>query len=343
MSPMTLPTVLVTGISGFIAKHCALELLRGGYGVRGTVRQMAKAEETRTTLARHTDVSRLSFVEADLLAERGWSQAVQGVGAVLHLASPFPLQDPKDPDELIRPAVDGTMRVLRHAVAAGVPRFVQTSSIAAIVGGLRGRGRIRANENDWTNLDDPGVSAYFRSKTLAERAARDFVANTAPQLHYTSINPGFVLGPALDRDVGTSADFIRLILRGKYPGMPRIWIGVVDVRDVARMHRLALERDLPSGGRWMGVSEVVRFLDIALVLREQLDEQAARAPTRELPDWLVRLVGLFDPAVRGLLPDLGFRFTLDNHHTREALGMDFIPMSESAPALARSLYELKMV
>lgn len=337
---MTEKTILITGISGFIAKHCALELLKHGYAVRGTVRNIAKAEETRATLAKHCDTSKLSFIEADLLADAGWADAMNGIAGVLHLASPFPLGEPKDPDELLRPAVDGTLRVLRAAMNAGVRRVVQTSSMAAVLGGHHDKRPQPFTEDDWTDASDPAVSTYYRSKTLAEKAARDFVSSGAKALHFSTINPGFVLGPVLDRDIGSSAEVIQMFLRGKYPGTPRIWFSVVDVRDVARMHRLALESAEPSGGRYLAVSETVRFLEIAHPIRDKLGRAARKAPSRQLPDLMVRLVALFDPAVRAILPDLGFEFEVNNSHTRRALRIEFRPVAESAPAMASSLIEL---
>lgn len=337
---MTDQTILITGISGFIAKHCAVELLKHGYAVRGTVRSRAKADEARATLARHCDTTKLSFADANLLSDAGWQTAMQGIGGVLHVASPFPLGEPKDPNDLLKPAVEGTLRVLRAAVASGIPRFVQTSSMSAVVGGQRLRGSNLFTEDDWTDTNDKAVTSYFRSKTLAEKAARNFVETNGKDLRFATINPGFVLGPVLDRNIGASAEVIQMILRGKYPGTPRIWFSVVDVRDVARMHRLALESTEPTGGRYLAVSEVVRFLDISRSIRERLGSAARKAPSRELPDLLVRAVALFDPAVRSILPDLGFRYEVDNSRTRQALGMDFIPITESAPAMAKSLIDL---
>ena len=340
---MTDKPILITGISGFIAKHCALELLKHGYAVRGTVRRMAKADETRATLAKRCDTSKLTFVEADLVADTGWAAAMEGIGGVLHLASPFPPGEPKDPDELLRPAVDGTLRVLRAAVAAGIPRVVQTSSMAAVHGGHPHTRTKPFNEDDWTETDNPAVTTYYRSKTLAEKAARDFVNSDGRTLHFSTINPGFVLGPVLDRDIGTSAGVIQMFLRGKYPGTPRLTFSVVDVRDVAKMHRLALESTEPSGGRYLGVSEALWFVDIARPIREKLGPAARKVPSRELPDFMVRLVALFDPVVRTILPDLGFKLRVDNSRTRRALKMDFIPVTESAPAMAASLIELGLV
>jgi dihydroflavonol-4-reductase len=206
--------VLLTGISGFIAKHCAVELLRAGYRVRGTVRTLAKGEKVRATLAQHCDVSKLEFVVADLMADVGWSEAAKGAFGVLHVASPFIIAEPKDENELIGPAVDGTMRVLKAAIAAGAERFVQTSSVAAIMAGHGATRTAPFTEDDWTKLDGPGVSAYQKSKTLSERAARDYLAQTKTGIHYASVNPGFVLGPLLDSDYGASASVIEMFMKG---------------------------------------------------------------------------------------------------------------------------------
>lgn len=332
-------TILVTGISGFIAKHCARELLEHGYAVRGTVRHRDKAGQVRTTLERHCDASRLDFVEADLLSDAGWEEAMQGVDAVLHLASPFPMAQPRDPDEVLRPAIDGTLRVLRACKGAGVPRLVLTSSTAAVVQGHQSTPRRRFTEKDWTNLASPVITAYTRSKTLAEQAAREFVRSEGQGLAFATINPGVVLGPVLDADVGASAEIVQLILRGKYPAVPRIWLPVVDVRDVARLHRLALEKPDLAGGRYLAVSEVVRFVEFGRVLRDRLGHAARRAPTRELPDFVVRAMAWIDPSVRTILPDLGFEYAVDSSLTRDTFGIDFIPFTESAPAMASSLRE----
>jgi len=336
-------TILVTGISGFIAKHCAVDLLRHGYRVRGTVRNQKKAEEVKATLGQHCDISQLEFVQADLLSDAGWEAAMQGVYGVLHLASPFILNEPKDPDELIRPAVEGTLRVLKAAVAAGAQRFVQTSSMAAVQYGHPKDRSAAFTEDDWTVLDGPGVTSYTRSKTLSERAARDFMNQQQTAMHYASVNPGLVLGPLLDRDMGGSAEVIQMFLRGKYPGCPRLSFGVVDVRDVATMHRLALETSEPSGGRYLGVSESAWFLDMMRPIKAQLGANAKKVPSFELPNFMIRLVALFDPAARSIVPDLGEELHIDNSRTRKALGIEFMGVNESAPAMARSLVDLGLV
>ena len=230
--------ILITGISGFIAKHCAVELLNHGYRVRGTLRSLKKADEVRATLARHADLAGIEFAEADLNADNGWDDAAKGVHGVLHVASPFPVAQPKDENDLIRPAVDGTMRVLKAAVANGAKRFVQTSSSVAVMYGHAKDRTAPFTEDDWSNLDGAGISAYAKSKTLAERAARGHIALTKPDMHYSTVNPGFVLGPLLDRDMGTSGEVIQMFLKGKYPGCPKLSFAAVDVRDIAKMHRL---------------------------------------------------------------------------------------------------------
>jgi dihydroflavonol-4-reductase len=337
---MARPTVLITGISGFIARHCAVEMLNAGYAVRGTMRSLQRSAEVTASFSRHADVSRLGFAPADLESDEGWDAAVAGCDHVLHVASPFPARQPRDEQQLIRPAVQGTLRVLRAAAGAGVRRLVQTSSMAAVMYGHPRERTAPFTEADWTQVETPGVTAYTKSKTLAERAARDFVAKEGARLHYASVNPGLVLGPALDRDIGTSAEIVQMMLRGKYPGAPRMAIPCIDVRDVARMHRLALEVDVPSGGRYLGSADCLWMIDIARAIRAGVGEAARRVPSRELPDWAVRLAALFDPGARLAVPELGKSLRVDTSHTRRALGFEFIPADEAAAAMARSLLEL---
>ncbi len=340
---MSRPTVLITGISGFIARHCAVEMLKAGYGVRGTVRSLSRGAEVKASLAKHADVSRLEFAEADLESDAGWREAVAGCAHVLHVASPFPAKQPRDEQDLIRPAVQGTLRVLEAAVAGGAERFVQTSSMVAVMYGHPRERTAPFTESDWTRVEDPGVTAYGKSKTLAERAAREFMQQRKPALHYSSVNPGLVLGPALDRDIGTSAEIIQMFLKGKYPGAPRMAIPVVDVRDVARMHRLAVEVDALSGGRYLGVADCLWMIEIAAAIRERLGAAARKAPTWVLPDWAVKLAGIFDPAARLAVPELGKELRVDNSLTRRTLGMEFIPAPEAAAAMAQSLMDLRLV
>ncbi|MGL4490478.1 MAG: SDR family oxidoreductase [Rhizobiaceae bacterium] len=341
---MTDRIVLITGISGFIAKHCAVEILRAGYHVRGTVRSVAKADKVRATLAKHCDVSKLEFVEADLMSDAGWAEATKGVYGVLHVASPFIIEVPKDENELIGPAVNGTMRVLKAAIEAGAKRFVQTSSVAAIMAG-HGFDRTKPfTEDDWTNLNGSHVSAYEKSKTLAEKAARDCLAETKADIHYASVNPGFVLGPLLDSDYGASAQVIQMFMKGKYPGCPALSFPCVDVRDIGKMHRLALETNEPSGGRYVGVSESAWFVDMTRAIKAKLKPaDVKKVPTKQLPNFVIKMIALFDPAARRIVPELGRQAQVDNSRTKKALGMEFIPVSESAPAMAQSLVDHGLV
>jgi dihydroflavonol-4-reductase len=334
--------VLITGISGFIAKHTALQFLEAGYAVRGTVRDAKKGDEVARTLAKYTDISKLEFTGADLLSDTGWDSAMDGCDCVAHMASPFPLVQPRDENELIRPAVEGTLRVLKAAADAGVERFVQTSSSVAVIYG-HPRSKTRFDETDWTNVQSPDVTPYQKSKTLAEKAARDFVAEHAGNMHYASVNPGLVLGPPLDSRFGSSLEVIRMLLAGKYPGAPKLKVQVVDVRDIARMHLLAMETSQPSGGRYLGIADSIWMIDMANMLREGLAEKARKAPKRELPDFVVRLVALFDGAARSVLPELDWDKTVDNSHTRSELAIGFIPADEAVVTAGKALIDMKVV
>jgi dihydroflavonol-4-reductase len=336
-------TVLVTGISGFIAKHCAIELLNQGYSVRGTVRDIKKIDHVRKVLAHHADTTKLEFVEADLMSDSGWNDAMRDVWGVLHLASPFPLAQPKDENEVIRPAVEGTLRVLNAAIQNKVTRFVQTSSSVAIMYGHPHDRVAPFTESDWSDLNGQGITAYAKSKTLAEQSARALVSKSATSMHFATVNPGFVLGPLLDNDIGTSGEVIRSFLQGKYPGQPRLSFPVVDVRDIALMHRLALETAEPSGGRYIGVSEGVWFADMMRPIKAALGIKAKKVPTIVLPNFLMRIIALFDAGARSVLDDLGREVRVDNNQTRKALKMTFRPVTESAPAMAKSLIDLGLV
>ncbi|MDB4254924.1 NAD-dependent epimerase/dehydratase family protein [bacterium] len=240
-------TVLLTGASGYIAKHIALQLLEAGYHVRGTVRDLGRGAEVteavRPQLSDDSDLAvRLTFVILDLTEDAGWTDAMNGVDVLMHTASPFPLDQPKHEDDLIRPAVDGAMRALRAAHAAGITRVVLTSSTAAISGSALPAGDTSFDETNWTDPTDPDVAAYARSKTLAEQAAWDFVRNDAPDMNLTTINPGFVLGAPLDQHFGSSIQVIERLLRGKDPMLPDIGFATVDVLDVAEMHVMVIEK-----------------------------------------------------------------------------------------------------
>lgn len=301
--------VLVTGASGYVAGHCILKLLDEGYRVRGTLRSLARAGEVREWLSRARGGSdpgdALSFVEAELTDATGWGAAVEGVRYVLHVASPIPSTIPKNPDILIRPARDGTLNVMRAAAAATVERVVQTSSASAVMYGCDDpNGRV-FTEADWTDPDHPDNVPYSRSKTIAERTAWAELPNLPRPLEWVAIQPGLVLGPVLDKDASATVQIVAMLLNGDFPGLPDFGYAVVDVRDVADLHVRAMTAPRAAGQRYIGSGPFLHLSDIARILREGLGEAAKKVPTRKLPDIIVRLVGLFDPAVRGQLFELG--------------------------------------
>lgn len=330
-------TVLITGVSGFIGKHLAREFLQHGYRVRGTLRSMEKAGRVRETLSLHADISQLEFAEADLLRDDGWAQAMADVDHVVHAASPFPIVQPKKPADLVRPAVDGTMRALEAAAAAGVSTFVHTSSTAAIYPG-HGKRRKPYTPDDWAELGSEAATPYVLSKTLAERAARDYVTKEKPPLRFLTVNPGFVMGPLLDAERGTSADVVAMLLKGKVPASPRIHMAIVDVRDVATIHRLAVEKGRHEA-RYIAAGGSLWMRQIAAALKAGLGGKARRVPTAQLPDSLLKAVALFSPAARAIVPALGIPVNMDASLTMRDLGATFIAPDEAVVAMGASLLE----
>lgn len=316
-------TVLVTGISGFIAMHCALALLRSGYRVRGTLRTPSRGDAIRATLERELGEpvgDRLLFARADLMKDDGWSDAVDGCRYVLHVASPLPRTPPKHEDELIVPARDGALRVLRAATEAGVQRVVMTSSVAAVLYGHPRDGSRVFDEADWSKLTDD-VGAYEKSKTIAERAAWDFVQAQpeAERLELVTINPGLVLGPVLDEDYGTSGEVVRKLMKRDFPACPDVGWAVVDVRDVADAHLAALRAPDAAGKRFICAIEHASMRDVAKILAEHFDGRY-RVPTGKLPDWALRLVSVFDKTARLAVGELGKRQNVSNQRARDLLG-----------------------
>lgn len=337
--------VLVTGGSGFVGGHVILQLLAAGHEVRTSVRSLSKEVAIRETLAKagaqHLD--RLSFVAANLDEDAGWAEAVAGCEFVQHVASPFPIEQPKDENELIRPAVDGTLRVLKAARDAGVKRVVQTSSFAAIGYG-HGHRDTAYDENDWTDVNGPAVQPYMKSKTLAERAAWDFIAREGNGMELAVVNPVGIFGPALNNDLSTSVELVKRMLEGQLPGAPRLYLGAVDVRDVAGMQVKAMTDPQAAGQRFLAVAGgALSMFDMAEILRRGLGDKGTKAKLRELPDWLVRIVALFNPLAREAVPRLGIRGEASNRKAREMLGWQFISSEESILASGRSLIDLGLV
>lgn len=337
--------VLVTGASGFIAKYCIAELLRDGYTVRGTVRSLDRRAEIENAVRQAgIEAPEIELLEADLLADAGWSDAVADCRYVLHVASPFPSSEPSDPGALIQPARDGAVRVLRAAAAGGVERVVQTSSVVAIMRSARPDHEPRT-EDDWTDLTNGELSAYARSKTLAERAAWATVeelGETAP-LALATVNPGMVLGPALDRDLSTSHVLIKLLGRGVYPAVPKLAFPVVDVRDVARQHVVAMTHPDATGERWLSCNGTLTLRRLGELIVAALPDLARRVPTLEVPSALVRIGSHFDRSLRSVRADLGKANLCDNRKAVERLGMHFRTPEEAVTSAALSLRDLGVI
>lgn len=328
-------TVLVTGASGFIAKRIVFDLLSAGHSVRGSLRTPAREGEVRAALTAHglgaAALARLSFTPLDLTADTGWAEALHGVDALVHTASPFPLAQPKDPETVIRPAVDGTLRALKAATAAGVGRVILTSSLEAVMHGKTGGA---VTEADWTDLAAPTVSAYTKSKTLAERAAWDYAARH-PDLRLTAINPGVVLGTPMDRHTGSSISVVARFLRGKDPMVPDFSLPVTDIADVSAAHVAALEQPGSAGNRYI-VSD--RFLPVPEMTRMlKAAYPARRIPTMIAPKPVVRFLALFDPEIRLVVPWIGWHATLDSSKVQSLLGRPLTPARESVLATAAFL------
>jgi dihydroflavonol-4-reductase len=337
--------VLVTGGSGFIAGHVIRELLAGGHEVRATLRSANRAEEVRALLKRAgADAGeRLTFSVADLTKDEGWPEAARGVEYVLHVASPFPAELPRHEDELILPARQGALRVLRAARDAGVKRVVLTSSFAAIGYGHPPQ-TAPFTEQTWTDSNAPDVQPYAKSKTLAERAAWDFIEREGGALQLSVINPVGVFGPVLGAEYSTSILIVQRLLDGMIPGCPRVFFGVVDVRDVADLHVRAMTDPAAAGERFLAVSgNFMSMLDVAKVLKRALGAAARRVPSLQLPDWLVRLAALRDPAVKQIFPELGKAKNASSEKARRVLGWSPRSAEEALVATAQSLIDLGLL
>jgi dihydroflavonol-4-reductase len=332
-------TVLVTGGSGYIAGYTIRQLVAEGWTVRTTVRSMAREAELRRLL--DVDNARLSFHEADLENDEGWAEAVAGCTHVAHIASPFPGNSVRDPQDLIRPARDGVLRALRFAHDAGVQRFVMTSSSAAIAYG-HVPDRDIYTEADWTNPDYPGTPAYTQSKAIAERAARDWIkaegrGPDGTKMEFCTINPVMVCGPVMSADYSTSVMLIEKILSGSLGGAPDFGFGIVDVRDVADIHVRALLADNMDGERLIASGPFLKIVEIAHILKERLGAQGRRVATRKIPNFLIRLAALFSPTVAQVTGELGKTRNLDASHARDVLGWVPRPVEETLIDCAQSL------
>ena len=329
-------TILVTGATGYIARHIVAGLLKRGHSVVGSARSEARDGEIRAAIAPVMDGTdwqdRYRTVALDLGQDAGWDTAMDGIDALIHTASPFPMSQPRNDDDLVRPAVDGALRALKAAQKAGVKRVVLTSSTVAISAKDRPDQGDLFTERDWSDPGLPSATAYDKSKTLAERAAWDFVADH-PEMQLTAINPSLVVGPPLGDDFGTSVGVIERIYQAKDPMLPRIGFPVVDVRDVAEAHIRAFERPDTVGNRYPLADRFMWFVDLAAAVKEAVPGR--KIPTREAPDFLVRILGLFDKSIRTVLPTLGRRRMVSAARAEEDLGLEFRNAHEATVDTAR--------
>jgi dihydroflavonol-4-reductase len=330
--------VLLTGISGFVGGHVALELLKAGYLVRGSVRDLNKADKVRDTLGRAgADLSRLEFVALDLMSDAGWDEAMAGVRYLQHTASPFVTREPRDRNELIRPAVEGTRRAVSAALRANVERIVVTSSMAAVMYGHDKARSAPFTAADWTNLEGRELSGYVESKARAERAAWELMDAAGRHDDLATINPGAIFGPLLDEDPGTSVGLLKRMFDGSLPAAARIAFIVVDVRDVAAAHVAAMTSEAARGRRFPMGNGTFTLMEIAGILRKAMPERSGRMPRFEVPDWVVRLVANVDADVRGNLGELGVVKRADASDVRRLLGRDLIAAEDATIASAQSL------
>ncbi len=336
-------TVLLTGISGFLGSHIALGLLNKGYRVRGSVRNLERSNEVRQTLESHgADTKKLEFVALDLLKDAGWSEAMDGVSYLQHVASPFVTKMPKDKMELIRPAVDGTSRAIKAALLAKVKRIVVTSSMAAIMYQKNHDRSIPFNETDWSDIDAPSANAYTQSKTLAEQKAWELMEDAGRRKDLVTVNPSLILGPLLNKDPGTSGALVLRLLKGSIPAAPRFIFSMVDVRDVAEVHIKVMETGEAGGKRFATASDNLSIMEMANVIKAAYPQYRGKLPKFEMPNWAVRIYSLFDSDVRSNIGELGLVRLIDASRAKAVLGHEFISSQEALLATTKTIIEQKL-
>ena len=334
--------VAVTGASGYIALHVIAQLLDEGYGVRGTLRDLAQGERLRAALSLQTETSNLSFVQADLTSDDGWDAAFAGCQYVIHMASPLPIVEPRNHDDLIIPARDGALRALGAASRAGVERVVMTSSVAAISCGHADKTTF--TEDDWSVVK-PEIGAYAASKTIAERAAWDFVAGlpAGQSLELVTINPSLVIGPLIDPGGSASIEVVRKFLAREMAGCPKLGFGLVDVRDVAAAHVAAMTAGEAPGKRYIANTEFRWLVQLAEQLNREFGPRGHPVPKRVLRNFIIKLVALFDRTVARIVPELGMQKHYDSAAIRRDLNWQTRPMDETVRDTAESLLDLRVV
>ena len=336
--------VLLTGISGWIAKHTAIELLNKGYEVLGTVRNKDLINPTKETIKKHAPIENLSFIELDLLKNDGWDEAAKGCKYIFHIASPFPMKVSRDREFLLPVAVDGTLRVLNAGINAGVEQIIKTSSIVAMFRKPNRSNPYTFGENDWTDENwIEGVNDYFLSKTKAEKAAWKLMESKGLKSKLTTINPGGVFGDALDKKGGTSIEYVRQFLKGKFPGAPKFAVLISDVKDIAKAHVACIGNNKVGGRRLIVGKEVKKLVELSQLMAEAMPEYAKKLPKKELPNFMVKLISYIDSSAKMMIPDLGILMQTDTSYAEELLGFKFKPAKNCITENAKSVVELGLV
>ena len=336
--------VLLTGISGWIAKHTAIELLNKGYEVLGTVRNKDLIDQTKETIKKHAPIEKLSFIELDLLKDDGWDEAAKGCKYIFHIASPFPMKVSRDREFLLPVAVDGTLRVLNAGINAGVEQIIKTSSIVAMFRKPNRSNPYTFGENDWTDENwIEGVNDYFLSKTKAEKAAWELMESKGLKSKLTTINPGGVFGDALDKKGGTSIEYVRQFLKGKFPGAPKFAVLISDVKDIAKAHVACIGNNKVGGRRLIVGKEVKKLVDLSQLMAEAMPEYAKKLPKKELPNFMVKLISYIDSSAKTMIPDLGILMQTDTSYAEELLGFKFKPAKDCITENAKSVVQLGLV
>ena len=336
--------VLLTGISGWIAKHTAIELLNAGYEVLGTIRNKNLVDQTKQTISKYASTEKLSFVKLDLLKDDGWNEAAKGCRYIFHVASPFPMKVSSNRENLLPVAVDGTLRVLNAGLNAGVEQIIKTSSIVAMFRKPNRTNPYTFGENDWSDENwIEGVSDYFLSKTKAEKAAWRLMESKGLKNKLTTINPGGVFGDALDKKGGTSIEYIRQFMKGKFPGAPKFAVLISDVKDIAKAHVACIGNNKVGGRRLIVGKDVKRLVELSQLIAEAMPEYKKKLPTKELPNLMVKLISYIDSSAKTMIPDLGIMMQTDTSYAEEILGFKFKPAKGCISENAKSVVRLGLV
>ena len=336
--------VLLTGISGWIAKHTAIELLNSGYEVLGTVRDNNLIEQTKETLRKYASIDKLSFVELDLLKDDGWDDSAKGCKYIIHIASPFPMKVSNNRELLLPVAVDGTLRVLNAGLNAGVEQIIKTSSIVAMFRKPNRSNPYSFGENDWTDENwVEGVNDYFLSKTKAERAAWELMEKKGLKSKLTTICPGGVFGDALDTKGGTSIEYVRQFMAGKFPAAPKFAVLISDVKDIAKAHVACIGNNKVGGRRLIVGKEVKKLVELSQLIAEAMPAYSKKLPKKELPNFMVKLISYLDSSAKMMIPDLGILMQTDPSYAEDLLGFKFKPAKDCISENAKSVVRLGLV